>query len=620
MAATRGAKLLKTDTSRDEVSITSDPSGLFDVQTREGLEAIATVRERFMEDPTTDLSGIRPRIAASWRRSRAMSVDPHAPVLIDNEARIDEQTLICAEPFIREVERLAFNAGADITVITPQGVLIHDLTPSIVDRYPHGQILLESVCGTNGDGTALEEGQSGWVYSQEHYRPDMMSTACYTTLIRDPFRDNVRAAVSLTVPEQVISAADARAVALMMEGMAAKVVRELAKRSASKEQMLFAEYLRVTRRYKTGAVLATDGKNFTLSDPALELLREDDFAAVSSYAQSALRSRRGAEHDLTLSGDRPVRLLVSVIGDASDPIGAILVVRPRAAKKVSRSPEYNGIRYVEIFEKAARDFLPEWVGDSAMMQQALVLAATSANEGLASHLLGEKGTGKRTIATRLARSWSDDVHEIDCSNDENRRNLIEDALAHLNDNGSLILRNVDALSRPLSEELSEALSQVESPKVVLTLTRPNASANLLISTLHSVEISIPPLRSRREDIPTLATYFMAGVTDKVPSPRLLYVLAQADWPGNVTQLKSVVQQAAMSAMGKTVEVADLPKAFSGSSGGSSLSRLEEVELQEVRNALAEAGGNRSLAADILQIGRSTLYRRLDSYRRRGIVI
>jgi transcriptional regulator with PAS, ATPase and Fis domain len=52
----------------------------------------------------------------------------------------------------------------------------------------------------------------------------------------------------------------------------------------------------------------------------------------------------------------------------------------------------------------------------------------------------------------------------------------------------------------------------------------------------------------------------------------------------------------------------------------SLSRLEEVELHELRAALDEAGGNRKLAADILQIGRSTLYRRLDLYRRRGIVI
>src|SRR5262245_4446145 len=80
----------------------SDP--LFDVTTPEGLAAIGAVRDRFLEDPDTDLTGIRPQIARSWRRCVAMSVDPDASFQVDVSARIDEQTLACAEPFVRELE------------------------------------------------------------------------------------------------------------------------------------------------------------------------------------------------------------------------------------------------------------------------------------------------------------------------------------------------------------------------------------------------------------------------------------------------------------------------------------------------------------------------------------
>jgi DNA-binding NtrC family response regulator len=163
--------------------------------------------------------------------------------------------------------------------------------------------------------------------------------------------------------------------------------------------------------------------------------------------------------------------------------------------------------------------------------------------------------------------------------------------------------------------------QVEQPLVLLTMRRPTERAVALTGALHTVEIAVPPLRSRRVDIPALAMRFIADITDKRPSARLLYVLGQADWPGNVQQLRDVVEQAAMIASGVEVSVADLPHSFRGGAmTHGTLSRLEEVELHELRTALEESGGNRTRTAEILQIGRSTLYRRLDSYRRRGIVI
>jgi transcriptional regulator of acetoin/glycerol metabolism len=593
---------------------------MYDATTLEGLAAIANLRERFFADPRTDLSPIRPRIAESWRRTAAMRVDPAAPVQIDESGRIDEQTLRCAAPFVRELERMAFDAGGDVTVISPSGVLLHDLTPTIADRYPHGQVLLESVCGTNGDGTALEDGQGGWVHSEEHYRSDMSQTSCYSVLIRDPFRDNVRACVTLTLPVAVVLASDPRAVGLAVDGMAAKVTRELAARSATREQMLFAEYLKVARRYRNGAILATDGKNTMVTDPALELLREDDFAAISSYAQEALRSRRALRRDVTLSGDRLVELHIFMAGNVRDPLGAIVLVKPTAYSKPHRAAD-RGIRLIVPAGKAPPAIFDDLVAENQALGQALDLAATAAAHRTPVHVIGDRGAGKRTIALRIAGAWSADFETLDCARyRDDGHALVESARIRLLAGGVIILRDADALSVSVSEALVELFREVERPQVLLTLRRPTAAVSALVSILNSVEIGVPPLRTRREDIPALAARFIADMTDKRPSARLLYVLAQADWPGNVSQLKSVVEQAAIVAPGPEVSVADLPRSFRGGMTQGSLSRLEEVELQELRVALDEANGNRSLAADILQIGRSTLYRRLDSYRRRGIVI
>jgi transcriptional regulator of acetoin/glycerol metabolism len=549
----------------------------YDATTLEGLAAIAKLREQFFADPRTDLSPIRPRIAESWRRTAAMRVDPAAPVQIDESGRIDEQTLRCAAPFVRELERMAFDAGGDVTVISPTGVLVHDLTPRIADRYPHGQVLLESACGTNGDGTALEDGRGGWVHSQEHYRDDMSSTSCYSVLIRDPFRDNVRALVTLTLPEAVVLAADPRAVGLAVDGMAAKVTRELAARSATREQMLFAEYLKIARRYRNGAILATDGKNTMVTDPALELLREDDFAAISSYAQEALRSRRPVKHQVTLSGDRLVELQIFMAGDGRDPLGAIVLVKPTASTKPSRAPDRGIYLSVPASDSRPRLF-DDLVGENYALAQALDLATAAAARRTPAHVIGDRGAGKRTIALRIAGAWAADVETLDCAQfHDDGRALVESARTHLQAGGVVILRDADVLPVSVSEALVELFRQIGRPQVLLTLRRPTAGASALISVLNSVEIAVPSLKTRREDIPALATRFIADMTDKRPSARLLYVLAQGDWPGNVSQLKSVVEQAAIVARGPEVSVDDLPRSFRGGMTSGSLSRLEEVE-------------------------------------------
>jgi 1-pyrroline-5-carboxylate dehydrogenase len=595
----------------------------FDVTTAAGLAAIGTLRERFIEDRATDLSGLRPRIARSWRRSAAMGIDPTArPDAIDDGAQVDEQTLQCAAPFVQELERIATDAGGAVTLVSPAGAQVRCLGPYLQDGLAHGLVLLESVCGTNSDGTALEERRSGWVHSREHYLEDQrfQRSSCYSALLCDPLRNTVRAVLGLTLPEAVALRSDLRSVGLLVEGVAAKITRAIAKRSTIREEALLGEYLKAARRYRNAAVLATDGKNTFVTDPALELLREDDFAAISSYAQEALRARHSVMREVMLSGDRPVELHISIAGPTVTPVGAVVHVRPATARRAMRADrEHEAVSIAGQADKPTRAF-DDLVGDNQAFRQALALATTCVSRRRPAAVIGDAGTGKRSIALRIAQAWSTDTEALECAPPTvDGGSLVEAVRIRLHAGQAVFLRDIDLLAAVTSTSLVELFRQIENPLVVVTLRRPTASAIELMSALHGIEIAMLSLRARREDIPALAKRFIADLTDKRPSGRLLYVLARAEWPGNVAHLKSVAEQAALVARGPEVSVADLPRSFSRITA-QGLSRLEQLELHELHTALDEANGNRTLAAKSLQIGRTTLYRRLDSYRRRGIPI
>ena len=102
-----------------------------------------------------------------------------------------------------------------------------------------------------------------------------------------------------------------------------------------------------------------------------------------------------------------------------------------------------------------------------------------------------------------------------------------------------------------------------------------------------------------------------------PRLGLVQLLAGADWPGNVRQLKEIIIAAAGRATGAEINVNDLAYAHRSAVARHALSRLEEAELQQIRDALTEANGNRVKAAALLQIGRSTLYRKIEMYQKRG---
>jgi transcriptional regulator with PAS, ATPase and Fis domain len=137
--------------------------------------------------------------------------------------------------------------------------------------------------------------------------------------------------------------------------------------------------------------------------------------------------------------------------------------------------------------------------------------------------------------------------------------------------------------------------------------------------LNVFSIKLPPLRERRSDIPLLARYFLnkyaqsmnKSVTDY--SPQVMELFSAYDWPGNIREVRNVVERAMVVAQGTQIQVGDISFPFPPPvtpSGGAS---LEEVEKDQIMKILNQTKGNIAQAAEILKISRLTLYHKIEKY-------
>jgi DNA-binding NtrC family response regulator len=146
--------------------------------------------------------------------------------------------------------------------------------------------------------------------------------------------------------------------------------------------------------------------------------------------------------------------------------------------------------------------------------------------------------------------------------------------------------------------------------------------------LNVVNISVPPLRERRDDIPLLAMSFLREFADengkKIEAfdPKARQAIYAYPWPGNVRELRNSIESAIVMASGPLVVLDDLPPNVRSSGEERDVrvpigSSLEEAEKILIRETLAAQGGNKSKTAEILGIGRKTLYQKIEEYRIEG---
>jgi DNA-binding NtrC family response regulator len=142
--------------------------------------------------------------------------------------------------------------------------------------------------------------------------------------------------------------------------------------------------------------------------------------------------------------------------------------------------------------------------------------------------------------------------------------------------------------------------------------------------LKVIDIELPPLRERREDIPLLVQHFIRKFNDELKkdvsgiTEDTLKILVNYAWPGNVRELENIIQRAITLSRNNMVHPEDLPASLTQGTDENILEKglkqrytVDQLEKEYIKKVLLEAGGNKSKAAEILGLDRKTLYRKLE---------
>jgi DNA-binding NtrC family response regulator len=302
---------------------------------------------------------------------------------------------------------------------------------------------------------------------------------------------------------------------------------------------------------------------------------------------------------------------------------------------------------------------PELIAQSSAMQPVLRLMERIGPSDAGALITGEHGTGKEVVAgwlhaasPRRGRAMvtvnlgglSEGVFESEMFG--HVKGAFTDAKIdrvgrfELADGGTLFLDEISNLSLAQQAKLLRVLQTGELERVGSSRTR-HVNVRILAATnvdlraevaggrfredlffrLNTVELHLPPLRERRDDIPLLAVHFLRQFAAHYRrpvtafSPEAMQAMLRYGWPGNVRELAHAVERATLLAQHDAVGEGDLALQPARGGGAPALDEmsLEDVERVLIGKALARHDGNVSLAAKALGLSRSALYRRLQRH-------
>jgi transcriptional regulator with PAS, ATPase and Fis domain len=345
-------------------------------------------------------------------------------------------------------------------------------------------------------------------------------------------------------------------------------------------------------------------------------------------------------------------------------VAEIAFVKNPAGCEIPQSP-LALIEATKAIERRAHDrhSFDRIIGRSAAMQRIYRIIERVAPTNATVLISGRTGTGKEIIARSIHRNsgrGSRPFVDINCSAlpeqlieselfgyqkgaftgaTQTKKGLFETAHS-----GTLFLDEVQALKSDLQAKLLRVLQERVIRQVgarenkeidvrVIAATNQDLVEAMrrgefredLYYRLNVVNIHLPELSERREDIPLLIDHFLElhGGMDKREachfSNEAMRLLLSSEWPGNVRELENAIEHALAIGIGPTLRIPDLPPHINGLIGETvefeaEARTLREVERRHIFRILEETGGNHARAAKALGIDRRTLYRKLSKYK------
>lgn len=326
---------------------------------------------------------------------------------------------------------------------------------------------------------------------------------------------------------------------------------------------------------------------------------------------------------------------------------------------INRAYEYRRLKMKnqQLQQELVRKESENFVFKSKVMEEIFNMIKKIAPTDSTVFIYGESGTGKELVANliwRYSRRKDNPFIALNCATFS--ENLIESELfgyekgaftnafqtkygiVEVADSGTLFLDEIGEMPLGLQAKLLRFLDSGEFRRVggnktlkadVRVITATNRDLHELVKRgefrqdlyyrLNVININIPPLRERKEDIPGLADYFLNKYTQKLSKSIAgiddvaMDILMNYHWPGNVRELENVIERAVILSETELIRPENISIARRPSETEGTITSLDEVEKSHILKVLKETGWNQSRASQILGIDRKTLYLKLKKY-------
>jgi sigma-54 dependent transcriptional regulator, acetoin dehydrogenase operon transcriptional activator AcoR len=627
--------------------------------------------DRFLRGVDLPPRAVRNVIERSWSRCHSAGVDPErsraqAPTPDDHLRALRSRhgdLIEAGSPIMLQARESLSESGTMMILTDPTGVILETsgdqgtLESAQDVRLIPGANWGELTCGTNAIGTALTAREPVQVHAAEHFCAGIKSWTCSATVARDPVHGDVLGVLDVSGLRGTFHP-HCLALALMAAG---RIEARLAAREMELRHDLLEAGLRHLSKISPGGLLFFDRKG--------RLTSVDGVAGRSLVAMGLKPELKGDERVDAFNADAPASggnaalpewlraEWIEPVVRGRERLGTIVVLPGPSHGKPGRLVHVRGAT------SAPGDSPGQIVGDSETLRRVVDMARQLADRDVPVLIQGETGVGKERFARLIHEGRSQGngpFVALNCGGLP-RDLLVSDLFGYVDgaftgakrsgmvgkieaaNGGTLFLDEIGEMPLDLQPVFLRVLEGGElyplgdsKPRTVqfrlVTATNKDLRAEVaagrfrqdLFYRVSVTALRVPPLREHKEDIPALVEHFNRevsrrhGVPMKRFGPEVLNLFARYPWPGNIREVRNVVEGLAMLTTGDSITVADLPAEIAspiseasarpaGLTRSATATDLEAVERDAIAEAIMRCHGNLTLVARELRISKSTLY-------------
>ncbi|MBP6225826.1 MAG: sigma-54-dependent Fis family transcriptional regulator [Rhizobacter sp.] len=642
---------------------------------------IMSTWERFLRGEVCGSDAIRRLIDDSWRRCQSAQVDPgrdKAPPALAEDAlhtllSEHDELLNAGTSVMAHARQFLDETGTVMVLTTNDGVVLNlEGDPATAAaaaeriRMIPGSSWSEATVGTNAIGTALAIGQPVQIHSAEHYCAGIKRWTCSATVVRDPYNNSILGAIDVSG----LNATYNRHSLALVVTTASRIESRLARREMElRYRLLELCVSRLGRSTNDGVILLDRrGNPIKVSDKAQAALSALNAAGKSTSPINLSTLKIPTSFKSAAAENLPdwiSRDWLEPIVENGQKLGSILTIPNRSTPVTLRSVETISAKSTclknEAFERV--------IGKAPKLLEVIECAQRLSKSSVPLLLLGETGVGKDVFAraiheTSAAREapfvalncggfsrelltselfgyadgsftgarrggmigkieaasggtlFLDEIGEMPIDLQPHFLRVLEDgAIFRIGENKprNVSFRLVAATNRDLRKEVAEGRFRMD-----------------LFYRIAVATINIPPLRERAEDIQLIADFLLDKLSQQhavfrpVLDPEALDCLSRHAWPGNIRELRNVLERALLMSSDTVITKESLPHEvrFAETAGvqrltsvpqEGELKRLEQVEKDTIISMIERQSGNMTAVARELGIAKSTLYVKLKKF-------